>query len=121
MKKIYILLLFLIVCTSLKSQIDLHTTYDGTQTYDVKNPLSITMSHGFNYKPQASNSFWAHIDPYMIVPPSGGETGGPGGSIGADGIVGATQGSLAVSDIGNLLYSIPIKCIPGIAGMQLVK
>ena len=118
MKNIYILLLFLFTYTTLKSQVILETPHSGAQTYDTAAPEYVRMKNNFEYKPEGANYFRAYIDPYMITPPTGGETGGPGGIIGNDGIVGATEGSITATEIGNLIYSIPIKCIPGIAGMQ---
>jgi RHS repeat-associated protein len=73
---------------------------------------------GFQYIPQPNEAFIGKVDPYLVLPPEGGETGGPGGLVGNDGIVGATDGNFSVSDIGASIYTIPIKCMLGIAGMQ---
>lgn len=116
MKNIYILALLLLVGVSLKSQINLNTQYLGSETYDMSAPEYINMLPGFEYIPQNTNFFKAYIDPFMVVPPTGGETGGP--IAGDDGIVGALEGNLSVNGLGAALYSIPIKCMPGVAGMQ---
>jgi len=115
MKNIYILALLLLVGVSLKSQINLNTQHLGTQTYDIAAPNYVSLLPGFEYLPQSTNFFRAYIDPLMVVPPTGGETGGP--NAGDDGVVGSLSGDLSISPAGSANYSIPIDLPPGINGL----
>jgi hypothetical protein len=91
----------------------------GMHTYEATN--SIQLLPGFSYTPQAAgNSFNALINPLLVLPPTAGETGGPGGSnsvVGDDGLVGGDRGSLTVDEYGNAVYYYPLEFPQGIGGM----
>lgn len=97
----------------------------GNQHYKASKFIDMTVAPGstigFQYNANNSNGeFMAEIDPFMVFPPEEGETGGPigaGGIVGEDGVVGAIEGDLSISELGSLVYSIPINIPLSTGGM----
>ncbi|MCK4679304.1 MAG: hypothetical protein KAT48_14315 [Bacteroidales bacterium] len=76
----------------------------------------VLLDPGFEYAPTGINYFEAHINPFLVFPPEGGEFGGP--NPGDEGVVGVLPGALNISGTGAATYSIPIDVPPGLNGIQ---
>lgn len=120
MKKLYTLLIFAVCCLKLYSQ---HQAVSFTLSY----PLSGTGHHYqasefidivpvFEYEAQSPGiDFIAEIDPFLLIPPGSGITGGP--NPGDNGVVGALPAVVNVTELGAATYSIPVQLPPGIGNM----
>ncbi|NPD47901.1 hypothetical protein HNS40_20235 [Lentimicrobium sp. S6] len=127
MKRIYFLITIILLGTLVsKAQeqakyFNLDKTIQTTKYYQASEYINCLPesdeSSGFNFTAAAGKEFIAEIDPYLVFPPEGGETGGPGGEVGSDGIVG-TNGSFSVSQNGAATYSVGIDMPPGTNGMS---
>lgn len=73
---------------------------------------------GSEYNAVIGESLEARINPYLLFPPPGGETGGPGGLNGNDGVVGFTDGVLSISPAGGAIYTIPLSFPTATNGME---
>ena len=77
--------------------------------------FSIKLKEGFYSNPSADNDVCLRINRYGVFPPAAGLEGGPSPS--SDGVVGALPSIVNVSDLGGLIYSIPVQVPVGIANM----
>jgi len=82
---------------------------------------TIKLQPGFRYGAGSSGSrltlqisaYPAYVEPGYSEPPTNCTFPAP-----SSGLVGETEGNFAVTPTGNAVYTIPIKCSPGTAGMQ---
>jgi RHS repeat-associated protein len=122
MKKVIILIIILFISGSLFCQIlhqaesfELNAPVTGNQIYEASRYIKL-LEPGFHYIPQANETFTARINPYLIFPPTGGETGGPNPD--DDGVVGNFGGELNINQIGSANYTLPIDIPKGINNLQ---
>jgi len=98
----------------------LNQPLSGNQHYQASQFIEMTTApagNGFQYTAIPGNGeFQAEIDPFMVVPPAGGETGGPNPT--DNGVVGSIGGAFNVSEMGQANYAIPIKLPDDFKGMK---
>ncbi|MEI8047022.1 MAG: FG-GAP-like repeat-containing protein [Bacteroidota bacterium] len=122
MKKVIVLILILFISGSLFCQtlhqaesFELNATVTGNQIYEASRYIKL-LEPGFHYVPQANETFVARINPFLIFPPTGDETGGP--NPGDDGVVGNFGGELNINQIGSANYTLLIDIPKGINNLQ---
>lgn len=91
-------------------------SYPATINVEYKARDYVQFLDGFSYKADDHNSLWAHIDPYLIFPPTSGITGGA--EPGDNGIVHLFDGKFGVASSGAATYSVPIELPQGINGCR---
>lgn len=101
----------------------LDTNFTHRRDYMILASDSIVLEHGFSRDSHGSlYTFPRHfstelmVDNMQVIPPSQGQEGGP--NEGDTGYVGALGGTIDVSSLGGVSYSIPIELPSGINGMQ---
>jgi RHS repeat-associated protein len=122
MKKVIALISFLffadlILCQEIHQaeSFQLNSPVTGDQIYEASQYIKL-LEPGFHYVPQPNESFTARINPFLVFPPTGGETGGP--NPGDDGVVGTIGGELNINQMGSAYYSVPIDIPKGINNLQ---
>ncbi|MCT4645327.1 MAG: FG-GAP-like repeat-containing protein [Carboxylicivirga sp.] len=95
--------------------------------YELQSPINesktfvardyIKLMPGFTFKPTSGEVFKATINKLLMLPPEESLVGGSNGVTGTSKFVGSIEGSLNVETTGASSYTIPIKVVPGTAGM----
>lgn len=94
---------------------ELNAPVNGNHIYEASQYIKL-LEPGFHYVPQTNETFTAKINPFMLFPPTGGETGGP--NAGDEGVVGNFGGLLNINQLGSANYTIPIDIPKGINNLQ---
>jgi RHS repeat-associated protein len=93
----------------------------GNQHYQASRFIEMSIqpgnTSGFKYTATAGNGeFKAEINPFLVVPPTEGEIGGP--NVDDKGVVGSIAGVFNVSDMGQATYTIPINTPDDFKGLK---
>jgi hypothetical protein len=124
MKRLIPITILILITSYLVSQ-TLHQA--ESFTFDVNNPVPtgdhifeavefVEFLNGSEYNPVLGESLEARINPYLLFPPPGPITGGPGQD--DDGVVGTLNGILSINPQGAAVYQIPLDIPTGTCGMQ---
>lgn len=119
MKKIQIILLFIMIGLGKSNQLFAQATNYTLQTDQSGSPLEyiardyISLLPGFSYKPSGDNTFHAQIDPTLLFPPTDNTFDPVSG-----GMIGSIPGEFGINPMGAATYNLPIDCPEGINNMQ---
>ena len=120
MRNIIITAILLFCCLAVHAQeqhygdyFELQNQLNSQNTYEYIASEHIKLLTQFKSKASDGNSCLLTLDSQGVYPPENGENGGSN-----DGKVGTLVGTIDVSQLGGMTYSIPLEIPEGINGMQ---